>query len=96
MSPHFSGMTIHEWLGISMGAGVIVHLLIDLLWIAGVTKRFLGKVTWPACLSYLLNVLLFVNFVLIAFTGVMISEEALPLMGIQLAAGGVDHVAELS
>lgn len=88
MSPHFSGMTIHEWLGISMGAGVIVHMLINWSWIVGITKRFFGKVTWSARLSYLLNVLLFINFVLVAFTGVMISEEALPLLGIQLAASG--------
>jgi cytochrome b561 len=39
--------------------------------------------------NYLLNALLFVAFTAIIFTGVMISEIAMPLLGLQLEGDGL-------
>jgi hypothetical protein len=89
MAPRFSGITIHEWLSIAFSAVIITHLLLHWQWIIAVAKRFFSKARWLARINYLLNVLLFVDMTIIIFTGLMISEAALPLLGIQTIHGGV-------
>lgn len=88
MAPHFSGIAVHEWLGISFGAAIVAHLLLHWQWIVEVTKRFFGKAQWSARVNYVLNVLLFIDITVVTLTGLMISEAALPLFGIRLAPGG--------
>ena len=88
MAPRFSGLAIHEWLGIAFGAGIITHLLLHWQWLVEVTKRFFGKAQWSARINYILNSLLFVDVTIIIFTGLMISESALPQLGITLAHSG--------
>ena len=85
MAPHFSGMAIHEWLGVAFGAAIITHLLLHWQWIVEVTKRFFGKAQWSARINYILNALLFVDVTLVIFSGLLISEVALPLIGVELA-----------
>lgn len=83
-APHFTGMAIHEWLSIAFGAAIVTHLLLHWSWIVAVTRRFFGKAQWSARVNYVLNTLLFIAFTVIIFTGLMISEVALPFFGIQL------------
>ena len=88
MAPRFSGIAIHEWLSIAFGAAIVTHLLLNWSWIVEVTRRFFGKARWSARINYVLNTLLFVDMTLVIFTGLMISEAALPLLGIQASHGG--------
>ena len=88
MAPHFSGMAIHEWLGISFGAAIITHLLLHWQWIVEITKRLFGKAQASARINYLLNLVLFIDITTIIFSGLMISKVALPTLGIDLALGG--------
>ena len=88
MAPRFSGLAIHEWLGIAFGAAIITHLLLHWQWLVEITKRFFGKAQWSARINYILNMLLFVDITIIIFTGLMISETALPQLGITLARSG--------
>jgi hypothetical protein len=89
MAPRFSGLVVHEWLGIAFGAAITTHLLLHWQWIVEVTKRFFSKAQWSARINYILNALLFIDVTLIIFSGLMISEVALPLVGIQLAQSGI-------
>lgn len=82
-APRFTGIAIHEWLGIALGAAVVTHLVIHWLWIAGVAQRLFSRTTGSARLGYALNALLFAVFTTIIFTGLMISETALTLFGIR-------------
>jgi hypothetical protein len=91
-APRFSGIAIHEWLSLAFGAAIIVHLLLHWQWISGVTKRFFGKVQSSARINYLLNTLLFIDVTLIIFTGLMISQVALPVLGLQTERGGTWRV----
>jgi hypothetical protein len=88
MAPRFSGLVIHEWLGIAFGAAIVTHLLLHWQWLVEVTKRFFSKAQWSARINYILNTLLFVDVTMIIFTGLMISEAALPQLGITLAHSG--------
>ena len=87
MDPHSSGLAIHEWLSLSMLAAMTVHLLLNWDWIVQITSRFLGKLGGLNRINYILNWLLFVDGTLIMISGIMISESALPLLGIHLPQG---------
>ena len=87
MDPRSSGLAIHEWLSLSMLAAMTVHLLLNWDWIIQITSRFFGKLGGLNRVNYILNWLLFVDGTLIMISGIMISESALPLMGIQLPQG---------
>ena len=92
MAPRFSGIPVHEWLGIVFGAAIITHLLLHWQWIVEVTRRFLGTAQWSARVNYVLNALLFVDVTVVIFTGLLISQAALPALGIPVALGGPWHM----
>ena len=82
----FTGKSIHEWLGIGLATAIIAHLLLHWQWLVQVTRRFFGRMQASARLNYVVNSLFFVDMTIIIFTGLMISEVALPFFGIQLQA----------
>ncbi len=87
-TPHFTGQTIHEWLGLACAATLIVHLLLHWQWLVAVTQRFFSKAPRQARINYILNVLFFIDVTLIIFTGLMISKVVLPTLGLSLGSGG--------
>ena len=86
MDPRTSGVAIHEWLTIALGATVVVHLLLNWNWIVEVTKRLFakGKGLNGARTNYILNWLLFIDGILIMLSGIMISETVVPAFGLSL------------
>lgn len=87
MAPHWSGIAVHEWLSIAFGAAIVTHLLLHWRWLVAVTRSLFGRVQWSARINYVLNLLLFIDITIVIFTGLMISESALPLFGIDLHGG---------
>ncbi len=87
MEPHTSGLAIHEWLSLSLLAAITIHLLLSWDWITQITRRFLGKLGTQNRLNYILNWLLFIDGTLLMVSGVMISEVAMPFLGIHLPLG---------
>lgn len=82
MAPRFSGLAIHEWLSLAFGVVIMVHLLLHWQWIVEITKRFFRRTTWMARTNYVLNSLLFIAMTIVMVSGLLISEIALPSMGI--------------
>lgn len=87
LEPHATGMAIHEWLGIAFGAAAVTHLLLHWKWLVASTRRFLGKLPRQTRVNYLLNALLFIAMTIIVFSGLMMSEVALPALGLPMADG---------
>lgn len=86
-APRFTGLPIHEWLGIAFGAAIVTHLLLHWSWLVATTRRILTTAPRQARINYILNTILFVDITLLVFTGLMISKIALPGLGITLAPG---------
>ena len=80
--PHATGQTIHEWLGLAFGAGIITHLLLHWKWIVNVVRRFFSKLPGQVRINALLNSLLFIAMTLIIFSGIMISKVVLSTFGL--------------
>jgi hypothetical protein len=83
-APRLSGIAIHEWLGIAFGATIVTHLLLHWQWLVATTRRFFTRAMRPQRLNYVLNALLFIGMTVVIFTGLAISEVALPVIGLQV------------
>jgi len=86
-APRFSGLAVHEWLSIAFGAAIVVHLLLHWRWIVSTTQRLFSTAPNQARLSYAINLALFIDMTVVIFTGLMVSEIALPSLGLNLAGG---------
>jgi hypothetical protein len=82
-APHFTGMSLHEWIGVAFGAATVAHLLLHWKWLVAVIKRMPAA----ARVNFVLNTALFIDITIITFTGLLISKVALPFFGISLNAG---------
>ena len=80
-------MTLHEWLGLAFGAGVVLHLLLHWEWIVTVVKRVFKPLPAATRVNAVLNVLLFAALVFVVFSGLLISEAVLPLVGLRFEVG---------
>jgi len=82
MSVPLTGVPVHEWLGIALAVGLTTHLVQHTTWIVTTTRR-LRTASFRNRLNYLMLLALFVGFVSIIASGLLISEAALPFLGIQ-------------
>ena len=87
-NPHLTGNTIHEWLGVSLAAGIITHLLFNWNWIVNVTKTFFKKLFHESRLNYVINLLFFIALTGSFFSGLLISKDVMSTLGIQLNVSG--------
>jgi hypothetical protein len=86
----FTGVSIHEWLGLSLGAVLLVHLTSHWDWVIRTTVRV---VRWrgPDRFTYLVNLLLLFTMTLCIASGIAISQVALPSLGIHVSSNGIWH-----
>ncbi len=83
----FTGLVLHEWLGLAMVGMVLAHLLLAWSWIASQSRRFFSLQSIRARINYLLNLSLFAAVIAVIFSGVLISQKAIPsLTGTRAAA----------
>lgn len=86
LSPALTGIAIHEWLSLALAVAALVHVVLHWDWIVNVLRRFFARLAGQARLNLILNVALFVDFVVVMLSGILISREALPLFGLVLQA----------
>lgn len=75
----FTGITVHEILGIGILVLFIIHNILNYKWIAAVyTNFFTDKVKGKAKFMFVLNVLLFVFTSFTVISGILISQSLFP------------------
>jgi hypothetical protein len=77
-----TGLAIHEWLGIVIAIGMVAHILQHANWVVTTTRRLLSATSLQNRVNYLLVVGIFIGFVSIIASGLLISEVALPWIGV--------------
>jgi len=87
-NPHLTGNSIHEWLGVSLAAGIITHLLLNWKWIMDLTKTFFKKLWHKSRLNYVVNMLFFIAMTGSFFSGLLISKDVMSTLGLQLNVSG--------
>jgi hypothetical protein len=68
-----TGVALHQWLGVAIGALVVYHLVTHWNWVTSVTERFFKRTSPQARRFYLVDGGLGAGFMLILFTGLVIS-----------------------
>ena len=86
-NPHLTGVSFHEWLGVSFIAAIITHLLFNWEWIVNVGKTFFKKLWHQSRLNFVVDTAFFIVMTGVLFSGLMISKSVLPTLGIQLNVG---------
>ncbi len=82
----FTGIAVHEWLGIALGLALLFHLTLHWDWVIRTTRKLFSprghdKLIWAV------NLLLMLAMVMRVVSGIVISEVALPSMGINPQIG---------
>jgi hypothetical protein len=69
----FTGIELHQWIGVFGGLLALYHLLVHSDWVDAVSKRLFTNVSGKVLLKYIVDSLLLAGFVLIILTGLVIS-----------------------
>ena len=83
-NPHLTGITVHEWLAVSLAGAVITHLLFHWDWMMKIGREFFKKLWHQSRLNFIVNTLFIVAMTGTIFSGLMISQSVLSAFGIQL------------
>jgi len=83
-NPHLTGNTLHEWLGVSSAAAIVIHLLLHWDWIVNVGRGFFKKFWHSSRLNFVVNALFFLAMTGSMFSGLLISKDVMSALGIQL------------
>ena len=83
-APQSTGIPLHEWLSFAFAVPIILHLLLHWKWIVKVTERFFKRLPGETRFNQIWDIVIFIMMAVVFFTGVLVSEVALPVMGIPL------------
>jgi len=86
----FTGLVLHEWLGLAMVGMVLAHLLLAWSWIATQSRRLFAVQSARARINYLLNLSLFAVVTAVIFSGILISQKTIPTLTGTKAAPDMD------
>ena len=77
-----TGFIWHEWVGLAFIPLFVIHIVLSWSWITATWGRIGTDPAPRARINFLLNVSLFVMMTVVVVTGLVISQYALPLLGI--------------
>lgn len=83
--PQATGIPFHEWASVIFIIPLLVHILLDWKWIVSVTKRMFGRLPGEVRFNHIFDLIIFIMMTLALMTGFVISEAALPAIGIHVA-----------
>ena len=76
---HVAAMSFHEIAGLAICGLFIIHCLLNIKWIIGISKRFFSKsLALKVRIGYIVNLLLLVTFVFAVISGIQTSQVLFP------------------
>ena len=89
---HVAAISFHEIAGLAICGLFIIHCLLNLKWIAGVSKRLFCKtVLLKTRIGYVVDLLLVVTFVFLVISGIQTSQFLFPVGSHESAWRGIHH-----
>ncbi|MCK0132607.1 DUF4405 domain-containing protein [Flavobacteriaceae bacterium F08102] len=80
--PQSTGIPLHEWISFIVLIPFFFHLMVNWSWIASQTKNLFKKRLRKTKFDYFFNWILYIVMLLVTVSGIVISESALPSIGI--------------
>lgn len=84
----FTGLAIHEWIGLFFVVSLPVHLTQHWDWVVRTSKRLLGRRPGRETLRWAVDFALLPTMTLCVASGVLISRRALPTLGLHPSPDG--------
>jgi len=81
LEPALTGNAVHEWLNLTLGTLMLVHLLTHWDWIVAMLRRQAREMSGILRINFILNLILFVTFVMMILSGLMISRTVVSSFG---------------
>jgi hypothetical protein len=82
----FTGIALHEWIGLGLGLSLLVHLTLHWDWVLRTTRKLAGRHGRDRGI-WLVNLALLITMTLCIASGIAISRVALPAIGISVPGG---------
>lgn len=82
--PQSTGIVVHEWLSFLILIPFALHLIINWNWITSNSKNLFKSKKQKNKFDYFFNWLLYVAMLVVTVSGIVISEAALPSLGINV------------
>lgn len=86
----FTGLVLHEWLGLAVVGLVLAHLLFAWSWLSSHSRRLFTLKSVRARINYLVNLGLFAAVIAAIYSGILISQKAVPTLTGSKAAPDMD------
>ncbi len=74
MEEHFTGLALHELLGLTFAVAFLLHIILHWDWVVNITRTFFKKLLHESRLNYVLNVALFADMAFVTVSGILISR----------------------
>ena len=81
-APQATRIPAHEWISLAFIGILAVHLLFSWTWIVGVGARLLSALRGQVRFNFVLDVFSYLAMVAVIVSGIVISESALPSLGL--------------
>ena len=78
----WTGIGLHEWLSLAVFVVLFVHVLFHMDWVIKTTKNAFKHPSWQTTGNWVLNLLLIITLVLCMVSGLLISGDVLPALGL--------------
>ena len=78
----FTGIAIHEWIGLALAVALPVHITLHWDWVLRTAKRLLGRLAGREKVRWILDFALIAAMTLCIASGILISRSALPSLGL--------------
>ena len=82
--PAITGLPIHEWFSLAFIAALITHLVLHWDWIVSITITFVKRLFHETRFNYLVDFLVFLSFITVMLSGLLISRTVFSAFGIQV------------
>jgi cytochrome b561 len=83
----FTGLSIHEWIGLGFGVALLLHITLHWDWVLRTTRRVFGRLAGRERIRWFVDLALLLVMTLCVVSGILISRSALPALGITPLAG---------
>jgi hypothetical protein len=92
----FTGQEVHEWLSLALATVMLLHLSLHWDWVLRATSR-LWRRGGRRRAVWLVDLLLLITMTLCVLSGVLVSQFALPALGVHLTPGSNwNHVHDVT
>ncbi len=88
-NPYMTGIGVHEWLSIGLFAAALFHLVLNWDWVERVSDRLIERMSTVSAVDFTVDAILFVAFVAVSVSGLLISQVVLSLFGIAASTNAV-------